>query len=110
KARQNGRERLGHASTGSGQAAAAAHLAEANAAAHKRLAALQVSPAIAGQIDAALTAIATSEAAYRRLADAARAGDASGFEAAEREVEAGEEKLSESLAALERTGRAEGNQ
>jgi len=109
QARHSGRQQLGHASTGDAQAAAAVRLAEANAAAHKRLAALPVSPAIAGQVDAALSALAASEAAYRRLAKAARAGDAAGFEAAEREVEAGEEKLRKSLAALEHAGTADGN-
>jgi Protein kinase domain len=109
QARQSGRQQLGRASTGDGQAAAAVRLAEANAAAHKRLAALPVSPAIAGQVDVALSAIAASETAYRRLAGAARAGDAGGFGAAEREVEAGEEKLRKSLAALEQAGTADGN-
>ncbi len=109
EARQSGRQQLERASTGDKQAAAAVRLAEANAAAHRRLAALPVSPAIAGQVEAALASIAASEAAYRRLAEAARAGDASGFKAAEREVEASEEKLRKALAALEHAGGADGN-
>ena len=100
QARQSGRQRLERASTDDGQAAAATRLAEVSAAAHKRLAKLRISPAIAGQVDAALAALAASEAAYRRLADAARAGDAAAFDAAKPEVEASEEKLGKSVGAL----------
>jgi hypothetical protein len=108
QARKNGRRQLERAPSGDGQAAAAVRLADANAAAHKRLAALPVSPAIAGQVDSALVALAASEAAYRRLAGAARAGDANEFDAAERGVEADEQKLREALGALERAGTAGG--
>jgi hypothetical protein len=104
QARQSGRRRLGRSTDSDGQAAAAVRLAEANRAAHRRLAALPVSPAVAGQVELALSSIAVSEAAYRRLAEAAQAGDAGGFEAAKREVEAGEEELRKSLAALEHGG------
>jgi serine/threonine-protein kinase len=104
RARRSGRQQLGSASTDDGQAAAAVRLAEANGGAHKRLSQLQVSPAIAGQVAAALSSIAAAKAAYKQLAEAARAGDASGFDAARREVEASEEKLRKPLAALEHTG------
>jgi hypothetical protein len=100
QARRSGRRQLERASTPGGQAAAASRLAETDAAIHGRLAALSVSPVIGGHLDAALSALATSEAAYRRLAGAARTGDANGFGAAEREVEAAEAKLRKSLADL----------
>lgn len=109
QARRSERQQLEHASSGDGQAAAADRLVEANSAAHKRLSQLQVSPAIAGQVDAGLASIAATKEAYGRLADAARAGDAAAFDAAKREVEASEAKLRKSLAALERGGAAGGS-
>lgn len=106
QAHQSGRRRLERASSGDAQAAAAVRLAEANGVAHRRLSQLQVSPAIAGQVEGVLASIAASEVAYRRLAEAARAADGGGFEAAKREVEAGEKALRKSLAALEQAGAA----
>lgn len=102
--RRAARRQLAAAKTNEVQAAAADRLARAYRTAGRQLERLPISPALAGQVDAAGAAIAASRAAYGGLADAARDGDAQRFEAGEQEVKASEARVDR---ALEEIGRGQ---
>lgn len=98
--RRAGRRDLAKATTNDRQAAAAHRLARAYGEAGRRLDRLQVSPVLAGPVDAASSGADASREAYEALADAARSEDAQAFDAAEGSVEASEARVEDALAAI----------
>ncbi|MGH2973413.1 MAG: serine/threonine-protein kinase [Solirubrobacterales bacterium] len=100
--RRTDRRRLAGASTAGRQADAARQLARAYDQARQQLGGLGPSPAIAAAVGDVRSALGDSGNAYAALAAAAKSGDSGGFEAAGKQVEAGEARLGRALKAIER--------
>jgi Protein kinase domain len=95
--RERGARALRNAKTPSGQAKAAASLAQAYGRAQSSLRGGQVSPAVRGAAASVQAALARTRAAYTRLAAAARGGNERAYAAARDDVRKGEQALQQAL-------------
>ncbi len=103
-ARTAQRAKLASARATSQQAERAARLATAYAQAHAAGSAQRVSPREAAAHARILAALAATRAAYTRMADAARADSAKGYERARTQVGLGERRVRAALSALAALG------
>lgn len=85
-----------------GQARAASSLSAAYRRASRSLSGLSVSPAVRGANTALVAALEKTEAAYARLAAAARRGSRGGYNVAREDVRAGEAAVKRALRQVQR--------